>query len=78
MLRTHRVAPTRPAIVWRPTCIAAEATRQQEVAAADSNATAVRTAEIKFYRAVIASAIANGQQSAQFSAALRDLGTGGA
>ncbi|WP_018320243.1 hypothetical protein [Bradyrhizobium sp. WSM2793] len=66
-------------------CLAAEGTRQQEVAAAitagGGNATvaaAVRTAEIKFYRALRDSAIANGQQSAQFYQALRDLGTGGA
>ena len=38
----------------------------------------VRTAEIKFYRAAITSAVANGQQSAQFRQALCDLGTGGA
>jgi hypothetical protein len=59
------------------TCIAAEGTRQQEVAAAAGNQSAVRTAEIKFYRALVASAVANGQPSAQFSIALRDLGTGG-
>ncbi|WP_407194393.1 hypothetical protein [Bradyrhizobium sp. STM 3566] len=66
-------------------CIAAEGTRQQEVAAAIAAgggsatvAAAVRTAEIKFYRAIRDSAIANGQQSAQFYQALRDLGTGGA
>jgi hypothetical protein len=65
-------------------CVLAEGTRQQEVSAAiiagggsPTVAAAVRTAEIKFYRAVIASAVANGQQSAQFGQALRDLGTGG-
>jgi hypothetical protein len=67
------------------TCIAAEGTRQNDVAQAilagggsGVVAAAVRTAEIKFYRALIASAVANGQQSAQFGQALRDLGTGGA
>jgi len=66
-------------------CVAAEGTRQQAVAAAIAAgggnavvAAAVRTAEIAFYRALRDSAIANGQQSAQFSQALRDLGTGGA
>lgn len=66
-------------------CVAAESTRQQEVAVAIAAgggsatvAAAVRTAEIKFYRALRDSAIANGQQSAQFHQALRDLGTGGA
>lgn len=60
------------------TCVASEATRQQEVSAAiaagGGNATvaaAVRTAEIKFYRALRDSALATGQQSAQFSEALR-------
>ncbi|MGY3358843.1 hypothetical protein ACVWZK_005506 [Bradyrhizobium sp. GM0.4] len=67
------------------TCNLAEGTRQQGVAAAIAAgggsatvATAVRTAEIAFYRTVRDSAIANGQQSAQFYQALRDLGTGGA
>lgn len=66
-------------------CVAAEGTRQQEVSAAIVAgggtavvAAAVRTSEIKFYRALRDSAIANGQQSAQFHQALRDLGTGGA
>lgn len=60
------------------TCVAAEGNRQQEVSAAiaagGSNATvaaAVKTAEIKFYRALRDSALANGVQSAQFSEALR-------
>ncbi|MET4149907.1 hypothetical protein [Bradyrhizobium sp. RT7b] len=59
-------------------CVAAEGTRQQEVSAAivagggsATVASAVRTAEIKFYRALRDSAAANGQQSAQFSEALR-------
>lgn len=59
-------------------CVAAEGTRQQEVAAAitagGGSATvkaAVVAAEVKFYRALRDSAIANGQQSAVFSEALR-------
>jgi|1185.fasta_scaffold70740_1 hypothetical protein len=66
-------------------CVAAKGRRQQEVSAAivagggsATVAAAVRTAEIKFYRAAITSAVANGQQSAQFRQALCDLGTGGA
>lgn len=60
------------------TCIAAESSRQQAVAAAIAAgggsatvAAAVRTAEIAFYRSLRDSAIANGQQSAVFSEALR-------
>ncbi|MEH2485414.1 ferritin-like metal-binding protein YciE [Bradyrhizobium sp. AZCC 2230] len=74
-----------PNAAHQATCIAAEGARQQGVAAAiaagggsSTVAAAVRTAEIAFYRTVIASAVANGQQSAQFGQALRDLGTGGA
>jgi hypothetical protein len=57
----------------------AEATRQVAVAAAASQA-AVRTAEIVFYRAALASAKTNNNSSGveQFSTALRELGTGGA
>lgn len=57
-------------------CISAEATRQLEVSTA-ANAAAVRTAEIKFWRAIRDSAVANGQPSAQFGQALRDLGING-
>lgn len=63
------------------TCIAAEGARQQAVSAAivagggsSTVAAAVRTAEIAFYRTLIASAQAAGQQSQQFYPALRDLG----
>jgi hypothetical protein len=38
---------------------------------------AIKTAEIAFYRAVIASCVANGLPSSNFFPALRDLGTGG-
>lgn len=63
------------------TCILAEGTRQQGVAAAIAAgggsatvAAAVRAADIAFYRAVRDSAVANGQQSAQFNFALQTLG----
>jgi len=66
-------------------CINAESTREGAVSGAIAAgggsavvAAAVKTAEIAFYRAVIKSAIVNGQQSAQFGQALRDLGAGGA
>jgi hypothetical protein len=66
------------------TCVASEGTRQNDVAQAilagggsGTVAAAVRTAEIAHYRRVVASAVANGLQSAQFGQALRDLGTGG-
>lgn len=59
-------------------CTLAEGTRQQEVSAAIAAgggsatvAAAVKAAEQKFYRALRDSALANGQQSAQFSEALR-------
>jgi len=67
------------------TCCDSEGTRQQAVAAAilagggsATVAAAVRTAEIVFYRRIIASCLANGLPGAQFGQALRDLGTGGA
>lgn len=67
--------------IHQATCNLAEGTRQQAVAAAivagggsSTVAAAVRTAEIAFYRTLIASAQAAGQQSQQFYPALRDLG----
>jgi hypothetical protein len=51
------------------------------VAAGGGNATVaagVKTAEIAYYRSVIASCVANGLPSSNFTQALRDLGTGGA
>jgi hypothetical protein len=63
--------------VHEAACIAAEGTRQQEVAAAAGNQSAVRTAEIKFYRALVVSAVANNLPSSQFYPALLALGTGG-
>jgi hypothetical protein len=54
----------------------AESTRQVAVAAAASQA-AVNSAEITFYRAAKASAIANGCGVEPFITALRSLGTGG-
>lgn len=66
-------------------CDAAELARQNAVAAAytagGSSATlqaAVRTGEIAYYRAVIASAKANGLPFNNFTVALLALGTGGA
>ena len=59
------------------TCVLAEGARQQAVGVAGVSQATVRTAEIAFYRALMASAVANGLPSAQFGAALRDLGTGG-
>jgi hypothetical protein len=60
-------------------CAVAEGSRQVSVAAAGSSQSAVRTAEIAFHRAVIASAKANGMPIPTTSIfALRELGTGGA
>jgi hypothetical protein len=58
------------------TVAVAEAARQGAVAGASQSA--VRAAEITFYRAAIVSAQANGVNDAQFRTALRELGTGGA
>jgi hypothetical protein len=62
----------------------AEMTRQVAVAAAVAAGggsaaiqLAIRNAEITFYRAVVASCLANGLQSSGFREALRNLGTGG-
>lgn len=67
------------------TCGSSEMTRQAAVAAAVAAgggsaavASAIRTAEIAFYRSIVASAVANGLPSSNFTQALRDLGTGGA
>ena len=70
------------------TCVAAEMTRQSTIGAAKlaydgggSLATynaAIKTAEIAFYRALIASCVANGLPSSNFVPALLALGTGGA
>jgi hypothetical protein len=64
------------------TCVSAEAVRQQAISAAyvagggsSVIAAAIKTAEISFYRTVVASCLSNGLPSAQFGAALRDLGT---
>ena len=66
------------------TCEAAEGTRQNDVAQAILAgggsavvAATIRTAEIKFYRAIVASCVASGLPSSNFVPALRDLGTGG-
>jgi hypothetical protein len=58
-------------------CLTAENTRQGAMVNATQDQ--VRAAEIVFYRAVIASAKANGvPPNASVIQALRDLGTGGA
>jgi hypothetical protein len=55
-----------------------EATRQVAVAAAAGNASAIKTAEVSYFRSARASAIANACSPSQFTDALRELGTGGA
>jgi hypothetical protein len=55
------------------TCSAAEMNRQIAVTAAAGNASAVRTAEVTFYRAVIASCVANGFEAGGFRQGLHDL-----
>jgi hypothetical protein len=57
-------------------CQIAESTRQVAVAAA-STQSAVRSAEIAYYRTCKASALANGIQPTQFISALYELGQGG-
>lgn len=57
--------------------VAAEATRQVAVSAAGNSQSAVRAAEISFYRTALASAKANGLPTANFIEALQELGTGG-
>jgi hypothetical protein len=58
------------------TLMAAEKTLQQSIAAAAGDAAAIKTAEIVFYRAGLASALAdnNGSNAAHFLTALRQLG----
>ncbi|MCK1652247.1 hypothetical protein IVA88_12470 [Bradyrhizobium sp. 149] len=67
------------------TCVLAEGTRQQAIAAAYAAgggsaaiAAAIKTSEISFYRSVIASCVANGQPYSNFTVALLALCTGGA
>jgi hypothetical protein len=64
--------------VHNQTCNASEGVRQVAVAAAGSNQSAVRAADIAHYRNVKASCIANNNYSGIASAtyALRELGTG--
>jgi hypothetical protein len=59
------------------TCQAAEMSRQVSVSAAGGNAASIRSAEIIYYRAVVASCVANGLPSTNFEQALRDLGCPG-
>lgn len=55
----------------------AESVRQSAVGAAGVSQATARTADIAFYRAAVASAVAQGVSPAQFITALRELGTGG-
>jgi hypothetical protein len=57
-------------------CNTAEGARQAAGVAGVTQATMV-TAEILFYRACVASAVARGLDTAPFVRALKDLGTGG-
>jgi hypothetical protein len=59
----------------RAALLAAEQTRQASCPPGSSQAT-VTAADIVYFRACVASAIANGVSSQQFSTALRELGTG--
>src|SRR5262249_13548750 len=57
------------------TCLVAEGTRQTAVAAAGASQSAIRTAEITFHRAVVASALANNLPVPTTAlTALRELG----
>jgi hypothetical protein len=58
-------------------CNLSEMTRQSAVASQTGNQANIKAAEIIFYRACLASALANGLQSGAFVRALQDLGTGG-
>jgi hypothetical protein len=57
-------------------CNTAESTRQAAAVPGVTQATMV-SAEILFYRACVASAVARGLDTAPFVRALKDLGTGG-
>jgi hypothetical protein len=64
--------------VHEATCAVAEGTRQSAILAANGSASALRTAEQTFYRAVVASCKANGLPFVHFSEALHLwLGTDG-
>jgi hypothetical protein len=56
--------------------VVAEGTRQVALAGTPTMAQA-KAADIIFHRACLASAIANGVSTVQFSTALKELGTGG-
>lgn len=59
------------------TVIPAEGTRQCAVGVASVTQAAARTADIAFYRAALASAVANSVDPGPFIRALMDLRTGG-
>jgi hypothetical protein len=52
-----------------------EAVRQSAIAAAAGNAAQIKTAELAFYRSALTSAFANSCGPAQFTTALKELGT---
>jgi hypothetical protein len=54
-------------------CNLSEMTRQSAVTAATGNQISIRAAEVTFYRACLASAVANGVQAGAFVRALMDL-----
>jgi hypothetical protein len=59
-------------------CALAYGVCQSAIAAAAGSQSAVLSAEVTYYRAVLASALANGSSEASyFSQTLRALGTGG-
>jgi hypothetical protein len=58
----------------KATLISLEAAKQQSVAAAAGNTTAIKNAELAYFRGARASAIANNCSPAQFLTALQELG----
>jgi hypothetical protein len=63
--------------IHEQTCSILESTRQAAVAAANSPA-AIKTAEISYYRSIIASCVTNNLPFSNFTQALINLGTSGA
>jgi hypothetical protein len=58
----------------RAALLAAEQTRQAAITAAAGNATAIKNAELAFYRNALSSALANSCGPSQFTTALKELG----
>jgi hypothetical protein len=61
----------------RVNLISYETTRQAAITAAAGSAGAIKNADIAYHRSARSSAIANNCSPAQFTDALRELGTGG-